>query len=218
MKNIIENIKDNPLFNNIEQSDIPALLGCLSSVNKSYSKGEIVFNTGDEINSIGLILSGAVRVIQDDENGDRSIIAEIPFGQLFAEALVCSGVKFYPVTVEAVEKTEILYLNYKKLITTCNNSCVFHSKLVENMLRLLAIRNITLNQKIDILSKRTTQEKILCYLKYESKGANKFTIPFNREALANYLCVDRSAMSNELSKMQKEGLISFNKNLFKLKV
>ncbi len=107
-------------------------------------------------------------------------------------------------------------MDYKKIITTCACACHFHARLIENMLRLIARKNLILNQKLEIVSKRTTREKLMCFFDTQRGAAKRFTIPFNREELARYLCVDRSAMSNELCKMRDEGLISFHKNTFEL--
>ncbi|MDR2898650.1 MAG: helix-turn-helix domain-containing protein [Spirochaetaceae bacterium] len=116
----------------------------------------------------------------------------------------------------AADTAEILFLDYRRIITSCSAACSFHTQLIENMLKLVARKNVLLNQKIEILSKRTTREKLLCFFDIHRGRAKRFTIPFNREELSQYLCVDRSAMSNELCKMRDEGLITFEKNLFEM--
>jgi CRP-like cAMP-binding protein len=126
----------------------------------------------------------------------------------------CAGIDRSPVTVQAAEDVEILFIDYKKIITTCPSACPFHARLIENMLKLVAKKNLMLNQKLEILSKRTTREKLLCFFDTQRGSSQRFTIPFNREELARYLCVDRSAMSNELCKMRDDGIIRFRKNVF----
>ena len=111
-----------------------------------------------------------------------------------------------------------MFLNGKKLLNTCDNGCRFHHTLIRNLLGIVAQNNMYLNQKIKYTSRKTTREKLMAYLTDQAKmkGSNDFTIPFNRQELADYLGVDRSALSNELSKMQREGLLQVEKNRFRL--
>lgn len=216
MKNQIESIMPNPLFNGIEESDFEKMLRCIEAKPQSFIKEEIVLPAGKPVNSVGLIVSGKVRIIIEDINGNISILTELGEAELFGEVFACAGTEHSPVTVQASKNCEILFLNYKKITATCSSACVFHTKLIENMLRLLAKKNLMLNQKIEILSKRSTREKLIGFFDSQRGTAKKFSIPFNREELAHYLCVDRSAMSNELCKMRDEGLIKFNKNMFEI--
>ena len=216
MKKIFETVKNNPLFQGIAFSDFEHMLGCLSAKTANYKKDEIVLLSGNTINFVGLILSGAVRIIKEDMDGNSAIITDLAVSEIFGEVFACAGITQSPVTIEAAEDTEILFLDYKKIITTCSTSCPFHAALIENMLKLIAGKNLMLNQKIEILSKRTTREKLLCFFDARRGSARKFTVPFNREELAQYLCVDRSALSNELCKMRDEGIIRFQKNKFEI--
>ena len=109
-----------------------------------------------------------------------------------------------------------MFINYKKMISVCSSACIFHSKLIGNLLQLIAQKNLMLNRKIEILSKRTTREKLLAFFMAHKGASKKIIIPYNREELARYLCVDRSAMSKELCKMRDEGLLRFRKNIFEL--
>ena len=150
---------------------------------------------------------------------NKNIVAFIEKGQLFGEAFACADLKILPVSVFSAEDSEIMLIDYRKIITTCSNTCSFHSKLIYNMLRIVANKNIILSQKIEFISKRTTKEKLLAYLSSEAKkaGSNSFSIPFSRQELADFLSVDRSAMSAELCKLRDSGVIEFNKNKFVLK-
>ena len=216
LKKIFEMVKDNPLFQGIAYSDFEHLIGCLSAKTASYRKDDIVLLSGNTINYVGLILSGAVRIIKEDIDGNSAIVTDLSVSEIFGEAFACAGITQSPVTIEAAEETEILFLDYKKIVTTCAGACQYHAMLIENMLKLIARKNIMLNQKLEILSKRTTREKLLCFFDARRGSARKFTVPFNREELANYLCVDCSALSNELCKMRDDGLINFQKNKFEI--
>jgi CRP-like cAMP-binding protein len=190
------------------------MFNCLSARTDYYKKDDIILLSGNTVDFVGLVLSGNVKIIQEDKNGNIVIITEIAASEIFGEVFACAGISQSPVTIIAKEDVKILFINYKKIITSCTSSCIFHTKLIENMLKLIAKKYLELNQKIEILSKRTTREKLLFFFDMQRGIAKKFTIPFNREELAHYLCVDRSAMSNELCKMRNEGLIIFNKNIF----
>lgn len=139
-------------------------------------------------------------------------------GGLFGEAFSFARVECLPVSVTAAEKTEVLFINCERIITVCPSACEFHNRLVRNMLKILAEKNMTLTQKIGHMGKRTTREKILSYLSEQAKkaGGESFTIPLNRQEMADYLAVDRSAMSKELGRLKEEGQISFHKNQFQL--
>jgi len=216
MKKIFEAIKSNPLFQGIAFSDFERMLGCLSAKTACYKKDDVILLSGDTVNFVGLILSGSVKIIKEDINGNYTILMELSISEMFGEVFACAGISQSPVTIQAADDVEILFIDYKKIITLCSSTCPFHASLIGNMLKLIAKKNLMLNQKIDILSKRTTREKLLCFFDLQRGAAKKFTIPFNREELARYLCVDRSAMSNELCKMRDEGLINFQKNKFEI--
>lgn len=216
MKEIFEVIKDNPLFSGIGLSDFEKMWGCIEARTQSYKKDDIILISGDPVNFVGLILSGSVKVIKEDMNGNAAILTELTVSELFGEVFACAGIDHSPVTVQASEKIEVLFINYRKIISTCSSTCGFHAKLIENMLRLIAKKNLLLHQKIDLLSKRTTREKLLMFFDTQRGMSKKFTLPYNREEMARYLCVDRSAMSNELCKMRDEGLIRFYKNEFEI--
>ena len=216
MKIIFEATKNNPLFHGIAYSDFERMLSCLSARTACYKKDEIILLSGDTVSFVGLILSGGIKIIKEDINGSITILAELSVPEMFGEVFACADISHSPVTVQATEDTEILFIDYKKIITSCSAVCPFHARLIENMLKLIAKKNLMLNKKIEILSKRTTREKLMCFFDLQRGTAKKFSISFNREELAHYLCVDRSAMSNELCKMRDEGLIKFQKNKFEI--
>ncbi len=216
MKRNFEVIKNNPLFKGIGYTEFEKMYDCIEARSVKYKKDAIILLSGNTIHFIGLIISGSVKIIKEDMNGNIIILTELSASDIFGEVFACAEVDHSPVTVLAAEDSEVMLINYKKVITTCSSACCFHSRLIENMLSLIAKKNLLLNQKIEILSKRTTREKLFMFFDTQRGMAKKFTIPYNREEMANYLCVDRSAMSNELCKMRDEGLIRFYKNEFEL--
>lgn len=219
MEKYLDLLKTVSLFANVDMSDIKSLLNCLSAKTERFKENETIFLAGNKAEFVGIVLSGQVQVVKEDFYGNKNIVASIEKGQLFGEAFACADLKILPVSVFSAEDSEIILIDYRKIITTCSNTCSFHSKLIYNMLRIVANKNIILSQKIEFISKRTTKEKLLAYLSSEAKkaGSNSFSIPFSRQELADFLSVDRSAMSAELCKLRDSGVIEFNKNKFVLK-
>lgn len=216
MNKIYALLMDNPLFSGIEFDEFERMLRCLDARAQSYKKEEIILRLGDRISFVGVILTGGVKILKEDVNGNTAILTELGSSEIFGEVFACAEIEHSPVTVQVTEQCEVLLINYRKIITICPSACRFHGRLIENMLRLIAKKTLMLNQKIEILSKRTTREKLLLFFDTQRGNANQFTIPYNREEMARYLCVDRSAMSNELGKMRDEGLIRFKKNNFEI--
>lgn len=218
MKKYVQLLQLNPLFKNFSEMDIETILACLSARFDFFNKKDIILLQGDSVQSVGVVLSGSVQVIKEDFEGKVNVLTQLGENNIFAEAFAFAGINQSPVTVQAVEDCEILLIDCQKMIKTCHESCVFHSSLIENMLYLIARKNITLHEKIEVISKRTIREKLFTYLNTQIQMARskKITIPYNREDLANYLCVDRSALSRELCKLRDEGLIKFNKNEFEI--
>lgn len=218
MKKYLDVLKAIDLFKGIEEADLQALLTCLGAKTFQYKKDQTVFFSGDHIEQFGIVLSGQVQIVQYDYYGNRSILAKIGPGKLFGESFAYAEIAKLPVSVIATSESELLFIDCHRLTAPCSKSCVFHSRLIQNLLKIVAMKNIALTQKINITSKRTTREKLLAYLSMEAKkaGSNRFTIPFNRQELADYLAVDRSAMSAELSKLRNDGILNFYKNQFEL--
>jgi len=218
MKKYLDILKSVDLFRDIEESELQPLLSCLSAKEGHYEKGQTVFYSGESIQRFGIVLSGQVQVVQDDYYGNRSILSIIGPGSLFGESFACAEIKTLPVSVITTTESELLFINCHKLAVPCAKACGFHSKLIQNMLAIVSMKNILLTQKFEFTSKRTTREKLLAYLSAEAKKAenSRFTIPFNRQELADYLSVERSAMSAELSKLRDDGVLKFLKNQFEL--
>ncbi|MBZ4665130.1 Crp/Fnr family transcriptional regulator [Mahella sp.] len=211
------NIKS-PLFEGIGDDDLDSMLCCIGANIASFARGANIVCTGDEISNIGVVLSGEVHVSKDDVFGRRQIMANLKPGDTFSEVFVCSGIEESPVTVTAATNADILFIDYASSIKRCTKSCTFHTKLIENMLSILAQKNIALSTKIDYLSTKSLRSRIAAYLLNESRkqASDLFCIPFSRNGLAEYLGADRSALSRELSRMKADGLIEYWKNSFKI--
>ncbi len=218
MKKYIPVLKKTKLFAGVGDDEINSMLSCLGARLCTYKKGAYVFRQGEHINDISVLVEGNLHIQKDDYWGNRSILGQIAVGEMFGEAYVSPENSILLNDVVAIEDSAVIFFDVKRIITTCPSACRFHSIVVQNMFFAISEKNRRLVQKLGHMSKRTTREKLISYLSEEAKKQNSasFTIPFNRQQLADFLSVDRSAMSNELCKMRDEGLIEFEKNCFKL--
>lgn len=219
MKKNIEVIRKSKLFKNINEYDTELMLNCLVASEKKYKKGQIILKTGDYINSIYMVLSGEVHILRDDYWGNQSILTEIGEGEIFGETYACMSNIPLQVNAEAVKDCTVMELNVKKVMTTCSAACKFHSSLIQNLTSVLAEKNLLLANKLECMSERTIRDKVMSYLYMQSQknGSSEFDIPFNRQQMADFLAVDRSAMSKELGKLRDEGILEFKRNHFYLK-
>ena len=207
-----------PLFEGIREADLLGMLGCLGAVPMNVKKGQNVFSEGDQAVRVGIVLEGKLLLLREDYFGNRSIFGQVLPGQLFGETYAFSHAQSLPVTVSAEEDSRLLLLDSRRITTCCSNACEFHNRVIYNLLRLVADKNLLLHQKIQITSQRTTAEKLMAYLSQQAKLHNSptFTIPYDRQALADYLEVDRSGLSTEIGKLKKQGILSCEKNRFTL--
>lgn len=197
------------LFRGITPDEIQTMMGCLKGITRKYPRGSTVHHAGETIRTMGLVLSGSVSVENDDVWGNKSILDKISAGHIFAENYACLPGEPLMVNIVAAEPTEILFMSTDCMFTVCSHACGFHNKLIRNMLTISAQKSLNLSRRILHTSSKSIRGRLLSYLSYQATqhGSREFDIPFNRQQLADYLSVDRSAMSNELSKMQKDGLI-----------
>jgi CRP-like cAMP-binding protein len=193
-------------------------LDCFYARTRKFEKDTAIFMENDEISTMGIVISGAVHLVRDDFWGKRTLIARIAAGDIFAESFACGKSARLPLSAIAVEKTEALFINAQKISGVCTSACPFHTRFLNNMIQELAGKNITLINKIQHITRRSTREKLISYLSAQARasGNSGFDIPFNREELAEFLSVDRSAMSSELGRMRTDGLLTFRKNHFTL--
>lgn len=218
MKKYIPVLKRTQMFAGVGEEEIAAMLGCLQARLRTFKKGEYVYREGEHLSNIAVLAEGNLHVQRDDYWGNRSIINQVAVGEMFGEAYVGPDSGAILNDVVAVEDSTVIFFDVRRILTTCPSACRFHSMVVQNLFFTISERNRKLVQKLGHMSKRSTREKLISYLSEEAKKHNSgtFTIPFNRQQMADFLSVDRSAMSSELGKMRGEGLISFEKNRFTL--
>ena len=218
MKKYIPILKRTRLFSGVSEDGIAAMLSCIDSKLREYKKGEYVFRQGEHLNHITVLVDGDLHIQQDDYWGNRSIIHRIAIGEMFGEAYITPESGALLNDVVATQDSTVIFFDAKRIITVCSSACRFHSMVVQNLFFAISDKNRKLVQKLGHVSKRSTREKLISYLSEEAKSQNSasFIIPFNRQQLADFLSVDRSAMSNELCKMRDEGLLAFDKSAFKL--
>lgn len=218
MKKYIPILKRTRLFAGVGDSEIELMLSCLGARLCTYKKGEYVLRQGEHLSDVIVLVAGNLHIQNDDYWGNRSILGQISVGEMFGEAYVTPESGALLNDVVALEDSVAVFFDVKRIITTCSSACRFHSIVVQNMFFAISEKNRKLVQKLGHMSKRSTREKLISYLSEEAKRQNSssFTISFNRQQLADFLSVDRSAMSNELCKMRDEGLLEFEKNIFRL--
>ena len=210
--------KGSTLFAGIEEESLRRLCTCLSAYERTYPQDSFVFRAGDEVRNVYFILSGRVHIVDEDFWGNRTIIETMVADTLFGEAYVFSGAKSHLVSVMAAEDSVILEMSPQNLFTTCSKECGCHAKLVRNTLGIVSRKVVRLTEKMGHIIRRTLREKLLSYLSRCARREKKkeFEIPYSRQQLADYLCVDRSALSHELSRLQREGVLCYNRNQFEL--
>ncbi|MDO5147303.1 MAG: Crp/Fnr family transcriptional regulator [Eubacteriales bacterium] len=216
MKSYLKEIKQHPLFAGINPEDLSAMLDCLGYYTRSYKKGEIIILSEETVKCVGIILRGKVHMVKENDDGTQTLLVHMHQGELFGETFACGSNRSSRVTFWAASSSHVLFLPFYKILHICTNACIFHHRLVENMVRLLCDKNVQLMEKVEVSSRRTLRDKIITYLRLqaERQRTTTFTIPLGRTELAEYLCADRSSLSRELKKMEEDGLISYHKNHF----
>lgn len=218
MKNLIPLLKRSKLFSGVGEDGIVSMLNCLNATSLHFKKGDYIFRQGEYLHSITLLTEGRLHIQKEDYWGNLSILNEIAPGEMFGEAHIAPNSGAMLNDVVATEDSKVLVFDIEKILSVCPSACPFHTQLVKNLFYTISEKNRNLVQKLGHMSQRSTREKLLSYLSDEAKrqNSNSFTIPFNRQQLADFLSVDRSAMSNELCKMRDAGMLSFRKNYFSL--
>ena len=218
MKKYVPVLKRSQLFSGVGEQETEAMLNCLGARLRTYKKGEYVLRQGEHIGDITMLVSGSLHIQRDDYWGSRSILGHVTEGEMFGEAYAMPQSGPLQNDVVAAQDSAVMFFDVMRVITTCSSACPFHAAVVRNLFAALSDKNRRLVSKLSHMSKRTTREKLVSYLSEQAAKQNKneFEIPYNRQQLADFLSVDRSAMSNELSKMRDEGLIEYDKNKFRL--
>ncbi len=211
-------LMNTPLFHGLQKSEVSEILSCLHAREHRFRKDEVIFRAGSPVSEIGLVESGSVNIVVNFYWGNSNIFGHIGTGQIFGENYAAIPGKELGCDVVACEDTEVLFLDMDHLLTTCRKGCPFHQRIIHNLLLISAQKNLSLSSRMMHTASRSLRERLLSYLSEQAleHGSSRFSIPFNRQQLADYLAVDRSAMSAELSRMQKDGLVRYHKNEFTL--
>ena len=217
MMDLIERV-NSPLFSGIKTEDLKAMLGCIGYHIGTFKKGDIVAFEEENIRHIGILLSGAVDMVKEDLWGNKTMLVRMRKDELFGETFACGEDNLSVVTFVVSEDAKILFMPFDRVMHSCTMACVFHHRLIENMVYIIANKNRDLMRKVEVVSKRTIREKLLAYLSIQAQIQERryFEIPLGRVELAEYLCVDRSALTRELVKMKEDGLIDYDKNCFRI--
>jgi CRP-like cAMP-binding protein len=207
------------LLYNIDSADFSALLLCMGAYQRKYQKSEYIIFDGEALEHIGAVLSGRVQMLKEDFWGGKNLLSITQPGDIFGESIVCGGLSSSIVSFRVVEDCEILFLPFKKVLHTCGRPCPFHQQLVDNMVSLIAEKNVQLLETLEVLSKKRIRERILTFLSQHMQKKERCIVQseLGRTDLADYLCVDRSALTRELNNMKDAGIIEFEKNTFILK-
>ena len=218
MQKYLPILRSCPFFNGMRDDEILSILHCVQASTVTRPRGAYILRAGDTTEVMGLVLSGSVLILQEDLWGHRNILSKCTAGDFFGEPYAATSGAVLNVNAVAEDDCELLFLNVKRLLMSCPTACDHHQKLIRNLVSVLANRLLVFNDKITHVSKRSTREKLLSYLSTESvrQASLSFDIPFDRQQLADYLCVDRAAMSVELSKLQKEDILKTKRRHFEL--
>ena len=204
------------LFENVQNSEVLELLKCIGIKTKVFRKNAFILKAGSKIDYLAVILGGNAIMSKTDSFGKQTIIEELKMNDIFGHNIVCCGLDKSPVDVVAQNECEVLFLPFEKVVTPCEKLCPYHLQLIKNVMKMISKRNSLLNDKIDIIGQKTTRDKIMALLETYHNGQKVFSIPYSREEMAKFLCVDRSAMSRELCRMRDEGILKFSKNHFEI--
>lgn len=204
------------LFHGNSLEEISEMLACLGAEERRYSKGSVIFHAGQTTRSMGLLLSGRVSVESDDVWGNKSMLDHLGPGHVFGETYAALPQQPMMVSVVASEPAEVLWLDVGRMLHQCFRQCTHHGRLVANLLAISAHKNLALSRRIFHTAPKTIRGRLLSYLSFQAaqQGRLEFHIPLSRQQLADYLNVDRSALSNELGKMRREGLLEADRNHF----
>lgn len=206
----------NEIFKDISEESYKKMMHCFSPIYKSYKKGGKILKYENMKNFIGVVQYGNLVIVRIDENGNRVILESIGENAVFGQRLA-----FYQTDKDSIEglctkDCEIMYIDFCNITTICKNACEHHSTLVNNIFDLIVNRAISLSTRVDVLSQRTTKEKLMCFFRFCAQEDTEFTLPFSLSFTAEYLSVDRSAMMRELKKLKEEGVIEQEHRRIKL--
>ena len=211
-------LEASPLFRDIRPEEISGMLSCLQAKEREFPKGAVLYRAGAHVHELGIVLSGSVSIERDDLWGNHMLLDRVGPGQIFAETYACLPEEALMINAVALEKSRILFLDMQHVLETCSSTCQYHQRLIRNLLMISARKNLQLSRRSLHTAPKSIRGKVLSYLSFQAQkqGSRSFSIPLNRQQMADYLNVDRSALSAELGRMQREGLISVRRIQFQL--
>lgn len=218
MTKYMETLQKCPLFADVKADEVQKMLGCLGARMVHGVKKETLVAEGASAQEFGIVLSGSVQIVRVDYYGNRSLLDEIPPSGMFCESFACADAETVPVDVVVKEEGDMMFIDCRHVTQVCCHACSHHQQMIYNLMRAVAERNLQYDQKLEILSQRTTRDKLMTYLTLQAKrlGSNSFEIPYDRQELADYLEVERSGLSAEIGKLRREGVLRSEKNRFTL--
>lgn len=202
------------LFQDISKEDFNRMMVCFHASEKWYQPGECIHSYETNNTQIGVVMDGKARLVRTYLDGRQTILEHLEPGNIFGELLSCTSLSRSTLQVYSVGKSRIVYIDYAHLVKRCTKACSYHSQLVDNAIQIISQKAVLLSEKLEILSQRSTREKLLCYFSIlaAENQSDTFTLPFSYSALADYLSIDRSAMMRELKKMREEGILQTDRH------
>ena len=218
MTKYMETLQKCPLFADVTVDEVQKMLGCLGARMVHGVKKETLIAEGAAAQEFGIVLSGSVQIVRVDYYGNRSLVDEVLPSGMFCESFACADAETVPVDVVVKEEGDMMFIDCRHVTQVCCHACAHHQQMIYNLMRAVAERNLQYDQKLEILSQRTTRDKLMTYLALQAKrqGCDSFEIPYDRQELADYLEVERSGLSAEIGKLRREGVIKSEKNRFTL--
>jgi len=206
------------LFNNLEKDELKSILTCLEPLVHNYPKNAIIVRKGEKLDSLGIVLQGEASVIKETFSGNRILLKNIGPGEMFGEIAVFAHQNEWPALVQAISPLTVCFFPKNKITDQCSNACEWHNSLIRNMLGVISERALKLSKKMEYISIKTMRSKLSTYIyeQYLKKKTAIFTLPLNRQQLADFLNVSRPSMSRELSRMKDEGIIDFHLSAFRI--
>lgn len=203
-------LEKSPLFQNISYEEYLRMFTCFQAVERSFRPEELIYDFGgSQHDAVGIVEHGRASLIRIDESGTSTVMEELGPGGVFGRTLAFASSERDSLEIVSRTPCEVLFIDYRHILKRCENACMHHSVLVQNMLRLMNDKAQGLSQRVDVLSRRSIREKLLCYFRQqaEKEGANSFTLPFSLSTLADYIATDRSAMMREMKRLKEEEIL-----------
>jgi CRP-like cAMP-binding protein len=211
-------LSKSPLFEGISGDQLELLLNCLKPKIETYKRNDLIAIAGNKFDSLGILLQGEATINKENALGNRVMIAMLEPGDMFGEVLIFSGETCWPSTIQAQKACKVLYLSSERIIGECKNVCPWHHMLIENMLKIISQKALILNKKVEYLTIGGVREKVSAFLleQYKRFGKPAFTLPMNRNEMAEFLNVSRPSLSREMCRMRNKGIIDFHMSEVKI--